>query len=102
MALSDRLRYVPDAATGLCRTCTWATLRKGFRPTEVEVFCRLLDPSARVPHPARECTGYCDGRATSPTSEARRFGFVTEIKLEDGSKVRLTSGKESASCRGEG
>lgn len=44
MTLFSRLMYAPDAATGLCATCSWGTVRKGFRPAEAETFCRLVGP----------------------------------------------------------
>ncbi len=94
MTLFTKLIYSPDAATGLCRTCTWGTVRRGFRPAEAEVFCRLVGPCARVPYAVRECTSYIDRRAPQTAAEARRYGFVTEIKLEDGSEVRVGSNRE--------
>jgi hypothetical protein len=36
MTLIRLLRYAPEAATGLCATCTWGTVRKGFRENEAE------------------------------------------------------------------
>jgi len=91
MSLIRMLRFVPEAATGLCRTCTWGTVRKGFRAGEAEAFCRLVGPNSRVRYAVRECTDYCDRRVRPPAvSEARRYGFVTEIKL-DPEDVRVAS-----------
>lgn len=88
MTLIRVLRYAPVAVTGLCRTCTWGTVRKGFREGEAEAFCRLVGPNSRVRYAVRECTDYCDRRATvTVASEARGYGFVTEIKL-DAEKTR--------------
>jgi hypothetical protein len=42
MTLIRVLRYAPEAVTGLCRTCTWGTVRKGFRGGEAEAFAVLL------------------------------------------------------------
>ena len=81
MSLIWRIVYAPEAAVGLCSTCSWGTVRKGFRADEAETFCRLVDPNARVRYAVRECTGYTDRRASASESEARRYGFVTEIKL---------------------
>jgi len=82
MTLIRALRYAPEAVTGLCRTCTWGTVRKGFREGEAETFCRLVGPNSRVRFAVRECTDYCDRRGTvAVASEARRYGFVAEIKL---------------------
>jgi hypothetical protein len=83
----------PDAVTGLCRTCTWGTVRKGFRPAEAEVFCRLVGPNSRVKFPVRECSDYFDRRVKVAVNDSRRYGFVTEIKLEDGSEVRVGPAK---------
>jgi hypothetical protein len=101
MNLIWRLMYAPGAAVGLCSNCSWGTVRKGFLADEAETFCRLVGPSARVRYAVRECTSYCDRRATTSASEARRYGFVTEIKLEDGSEVRVGSNEESAKPGGE-
>ena len=82
MTLIRLLRYAPEAATGLCATCTWGTVRKGFRENEAEAFCRLVGPNSRVPYAVPECTDYCDRRVRMTPSEARRYGFVTEIRLD--------------------
>jgi|SRR5271169_1454807 len=96
MNVFHRRRYAPVAATGLCRTCGWGTVRKGFHPAEAEVFCRIVGRNAQVRYAVRECTSYCDRRVPQATAEARRYGFVTEIKLGDGSEVRVGSGKKPA------
>lgn len=95
-------RFIGNAetATGLCRTCTWGTVRKGFRANEAEAFCRLVGPNARVPFAVRECTDYCDRRATPAAPESRRFGFVTEIKLEDGTEVHVATANASEGSHG--
>jgi hypothetical protein len=90
MTLIRLLRYAPEAATGLCATCTWGTVRKGFRENEAEAFCRLVGPNSRVPYAVRECTDYCDRRVRMTSSEARRYGFVTEIRL-DAEEIRSAS-----------
>lgn len=83
MSLIRLLRFAPEAATGLCRSCSWGTVRKGFRESEAEAFCRLVGSNARVLYAVRECTDYCDRSARMTASEARRYGFVTELKLEE-------------------
>jgi len=60
MTLIRLLRYAPEAATGLCATCTWGTVRKGFRENEADAFCRLVGPNPRVRYAVRECSDYCD------------------------------------------
>jgi len=102
MSLIRRLVYASGAAVGLCSTCSWGTVRKGFCADEAETFCRLVGPNARVRYAVRECTSYCDRRVTASASEARRYGFVTKIKLEDGSEVRVATGRESVKSGGEG
>jgi hypothetical protein len=75
-------------SSGLCSTCAWGTVRKGFGANEAETFCRLVGPNARVRYAVRECTGYSDRRAAPATAETRRIGFVTEIQLMDENEVR--------------
>jgi hypothetical protein len=89
MSVILRLIYAPGAGVGLCSTCSWGTVRKGFSASEAETFCRLVGPNARVRYVVRECTSYCDRRVTPSTAEARRYGFVTEIKLTDEEGVRI-------------
>ncbi len=88
------LRFAPEAATGLCRSCSWGTVRKGFRESEAEVFCRLVGPNARVRFAVRECSDYCDRNLRVSASEARRYGFVAEIKLDE-EEVAAGSGERS-------
>jgi hypothetical protein len=102
MALFIKLICAPEAATGLCRTCTWGTVRKGFRPAEAEVFCRLVGPNSRVRYAVRECSSYIDRHAHLRPPPRRRYGFVTEIKLEDGSKIPVGSNERSAKPVGDG
>jgi hypothetical protein len=90
MTLIRLLRYAPEAASGLCATCTWGTVRKGFRENEAEAFCRLIGPNSRVRYAVRECSDYCDRRVPMTASEARRYGFVTEIRL-DAEEIRSAS-----------
>ena len=90
MTLIRLLRYAPEAVTGLCATCTWGTVRRGFRENEAEAFCRLVGPNSRVPYAVRECTDYCDRRVRMTPSEGRPYGFVTEIRL-DAEEIRSAS-----------
>jgi len=83
MNIIRRILYTPGAAVGLCSTCSWGTVRKGFLFNEAETFCRLIGPSARVRYAVRDCTGYVDRRAEPPSAETRRIGFVTEIRLAE-------------------
>jgi hypothetical protein len=93
MTLFQRLIATPDAAGGLCRTCTWGTVRAGFFRDEAETFCRLISPGKRLRFAVRDCTDYCDRRmpVSAPPGE-RKYGFVTEIKLES-AELRSTPDK---------
>jgi hypothetical protein len=93
MSLIRMLGITSEAATGLCRSCSWGTVRKGFRENEAEAFCRLVGPNARVRFAVRECSDYCDRSVRMSASEARRYGFVTEIKLEE--EIDSRSGERS-------
>ncbi len=84
MTLFQRIIYHPNAAGGLCRTCSWGTVRAGFFRGEAETFCRLVGPGSRVRFAVRDCTDYCDRRMPVTASGERKYGFVTEIKLESG------------------
>jgi hypothetical protein len=90
MTLIRLPRYAPEAATGLCATCSWGTVRKGFRENEAEAFCRLVGPNSCVRYAVRQCSDYCDRRVQMTPSEARRYGFATEIRL-DAEEIRSAS-----------
>lgn len=79
--------FAAGRAHSLCATCIWGTVRKGYRAGEVEIFCRLVNPSSLVPFPVRECTDHADRRAPGESAEAkstdRRYGFVTTLTLRD-------------------
>ncbi len=92
MTLFQRINYHPHAASGLCRTCSWGTVRVGFFRGEAETFCRLVGPGERVRFAVRDCTDYCDRRVPVTASGERKYGFVTEIKLESG-EIRGTPEK---------
>jgi len=76
-----RMVYAPSATSGLCSTCVWGTVRRGFESGEAEVFCRLVGPNSRVRYAVKECTGYSDRRVTPEMTDTRLIGFVTEVKL---------------------
>lgn len=99
MTLIARLLFAPEAASGLCSTCSWGTVRKGFSASEAEVFCRLAGPNSRVRYAVRECTSYCDRRVEVTNTDARRYGFVTEIKLQDPAEVRSALADETEPIR---
>ena len=83
MSVIWRRILAPNAAVGLCSTCTWGTVRKGFGANEVETFCRIVGPNSRVRYAVRECSSYGDRRVTPSETETRRYGFVTELKLAE-------------------
>jgi hypothetical protein len=74
-----------NTEAGLCETCVWGTVRKGFRAKEKEVFCRTITSSMAVPFEVRECSSYTDRRVAveEPKEEVRPYGFVTEIRLDE-------------------
>jgi hypothetical protein len=98
----------PGEGTSICVTCNWGVARKGYRVTEEEVFCRIIEPNARVPFTVRECSTYQDRRLPSlyfmqksawvllTKSAGRAIGFVTgekfrEIEGEDAEIVPATA-----------
>jgi hypothetical protein len=85
-----------NAGLGLCATCTWGTVRKGYQAKEVEIFCRLISPNGLVPFAVRECTDYTDRRVSPAESNAdeRRYGFVAEIHLRENSANEALKEKE--------
>jgi len=87
--LLRRLWYSPNAALGLCSTCSWGTVRAGHFPGLAETFCRLVGPNSRVHFAVRHCTDYADRRVSLPPPDGRSYGFVTSIHLADGGEVRL-------------
>jgi hypothetical protein len=93
--------FAPNEGASLCVKCTWGLVRKGFRAGEVETFCRLLEPSTRVPVPVRECTGFADCCAPSPAPAPRKIGFVplsvisvSEKKEEETEVAPVAEGSE--------
>ena len=79
--------FAAGREASLCATCSWGTVRKGYRTGELEAFCRLIGPGSLVPFAIRECTDYCDRRVSSSSADGksadRRFGFVTTLTLRE-------------------
>jgi hypothetical protein len=75
--------FAANASVGLCGTCTWGTVRKGYRAKEEEIFCRIITPNGLVPFAVRECTDYADRRiaVAEPEPDERRYGFLTKLSL---------------------
>ncbi len=94
MALFQRLTATSSAAGGLCRTCTWGTVRAGFFRDETETFCRLINPGKRLRFAVRDCTDYCDRRVpANATPGERKYGFVSEIRLNSDESHSAPAGK---------
>jgi hypothetical protein len=78
-----------EEGVSLCVSCSWGVVRKGHRAAEEEVFCRMIEPNARVPFTVRECSAYSDRRIPSlhfmektawvllTKKAGRAIGFVT-------------------------
>jgi hypothetical protein len=79
------MSFARNARLGLCATCTWGTVRKGYQAKQMETLCRLISPNALVPFAVCECTDYTDRRVSpvEPKADERRYGFVTEIHLRE-------------------
>jgi hypothetical protein len=85
----------PVEGVSLCRTCTWGVARKGYRTSDDELFCRLIEPNRIVPFTVRECSAY--NNRTIPTlysmekiawvlltkSAGRSIGFVTGERFRE-------------------
>lgn len=98
----------PEEGVSLCVSCSWGVVRKGYRAAEEEVFCRMIEPNARVPYTVRECSAYSDRRIPSlyfmektawvllTKKAGRTIGFVTseefrKIEGEDAEIVPASS-----------
>jgi len=84
MTLFQRIIYHPDSAGGLCRTCSWGTVRVGFFRGEAEIFCRLVGLGSRLRFAVRDCTDYCDRCAPVTALGERKYSFMTGIKRKSG------------------
>ncbi len=98
----------PEEGVSLCVSCSWGVVRKGYRASEEEVFCRMIEPNTRVPYTVQECSGYSDRRIPSlyfmektawvllTKKAGRTIGFVTseefrKIEGEDAEIVPASS-----------
>jgi hypothetical protein len=91
----------------LCETCTNAHTERGYRESELQVFCTAHYPIHRVPFLVRECSGYVDKNRQNfyemekmawilaPRGPKRKAGFIPVSKLlnEDG-EIELTLEQE--------
>src|SRR5256884_8491226 len=81
-----------------------STLSPARRSSDLEeVFCRVLEPNARVPYTIRECSAYCDRRIPSlyfmektawvllTKKAGRTIGFVTseEFRKMEGEDAEI-------------
>jgi hypothetical protein len=98
----------PEEGVSLCVSCSWGVVRKGYRASEEEVFCRMIEPNTRVPYTVQECSAYSDRRIPSlyfmektawvllTKKAGRTIGFVTseefrKIEGEDAEIVPASS-----------
>ena len=84
----------PVTSEPLCHSCRWVHMQRGFRDSEVLVFCDY-GTLRKVPFPVRVCTDYCDKTMpswkqmqdlalqieTAPT--LKPAGFLVGIDLDD-------------------
>ena len=91
----------------LCETCTNAHIERGYRESELQVFCTVRFRLHRVPFQVRECSGYVDKNRQNlydmremawilaPRGPKRKAGFIPVSKLlnEDGD-IELTLERE--------
>lgn len=91
----------PTHGPSLCETCAYAHAKRGYRESEVLVFCIATEPFHRVPFAVRECSAYRD--KTIPAlyemermalivapREAKRTGFVQASADGEKHEVELT------------
>lgn len=104
----------PEAGVSLCVSCSWGVVRKGYRAAEEEVFCRMIEPNARVPYTVRECSAYSDRRIPSlyfmektawvllTKKAGRAIGFVTseEFRKIEGEDAEIVPKPSSETKRG--
>src|SRR5215470_2918949 len=81
----------PEEGASLCGSCSWGVVRSGFSATEVETFCRLIDP-ARVPFKVRECSSYED-RSRANLRDMERIAWVLLTKAAGRSIGFVTSAR---------
>jgi len=93
----------PEEGVSLCVSCSWGVVRKGYRASEEEVFCRMIEPNTRVPYTVQECSGYSDRRIPSlyfmektawvllTKKAGRTIGFVTseEFRKMEGEDAEI-------------
>ena len=104
----------PEAGVSLCVSCSWGVVRKGYRAAEEEVFCRMIEPNARVPYTVRECSAYSDRRIPSlyfmektawvllTKKAGRAIGFVTseEFRKIEGEDAEIVPTPSSETKQG--
>jgi hypothetical protein len=85
----------PQGSETLCRTCSYGHIIKGFRATEVEVYCRYFYLEREIRFPVSECTFYEDRRLASKREmeeiawilrtdmPRRRVGFISPEQLRE-------------------
>jgi hypothetical protein len=85
--------FITPKDEGLCPSCTWGLVRKGFRAGQREVLCRLVRPTAAVPFSVSECSEYTDRRVPEPVPvPVRTIGFVSLKTLDEASTLEPEKG----------
>ena len=84
----------PVSSEPLCHSCKWVHMQRGFRDSEVVVFCDY-GTLRKVPFPVRDCSDYCDRTMPSwkqmqdlalpieTNSSYKPAGFLVGISLDD-------------------
>ncbi len=83
----------PSHGPSLCDTCVYAHVKRGYRESDILVFCVATDPAHRVPFPVRDCTAHRDRTRPSlyemekvaftiTPREPKRPGFAPESEPE--------------------
>jgi hypothetical protein len=70
----------PSGTRSLCQTCSRGHIIKGFRASEVEVFCRQFYIEREIRFAVCECTFYEDRRLASKSEMEEIAWFLTTRK----------------------
>jgi hypothetical protein len=50
----------PMGSTSKCESCTWAHIIRGYRESEMLVYCECVSPNVLVPFKVYECSAHMD------------------------------------------
>jgi hypothetical protein len=91
----------PTHGPSICESCVYAHVKRGYRESDMLVYCVATEPVHRVPFPIRECTAYRDKTRPSfyemekialtiTPRDPKRTGFVpANDPVEAGSEIEL-------------